>query len=306
MTVPNETHKLLKIQLKKSNIDTGSMTEEQAKNFNVFLNKISNFYCEQDSARERLINSLRLSSGEMDRLYKEQELNTKKIIFESKMLTLGEMASGVAHEINNPLMILLSSVEILKELSPEEEGSDTFTLLNNIEKSVERIRLIVKGLKTFSRNSENDPLIKSSLQEIIKDTLTLCQEKIKISNTRLEITLPDEPAFVNCRPPQITQVLVNLLNNSRDAVAGNTEKWIKVEINSDDNNYILKVTDSGKGIPLEVQEKLFNPFFTTKPIGQGTGLGLSISKGIIAGHQGHLFVDNNCENTCFVITLPKA
>lgn len=304
MTVPKEIHKLLKIQLEKSNFDFSTLDDKEVENFNKLFSKISNFYHEQDKARERMTNSLRLSSDEMSRLYKELETNTKKMIFESKMLTLGEMASGVAHEINNPLIILLSSVEILKENLPENDSSNS-ALIDNVESSIERIRLIVKGLKSFSRNSENDPFVVSSLQEVVQDSLSLCQEKIKMSNINLHLTIPESPMRVKCRPAQITQVIVNLLNNSRDAVATHTDKWIGVSLEELDSCYKLRVTDSGQGIPMSVQEKLFNPFFTTKPIGLGTGLGLSISKGIVDEHHGKISVDNSCANTCFIITLPK-
>ncbi len=108
------------------------------------------------------------------------------------------------------------------------------------------------------------------------------------------------------RPTQISQVLLNLLNNSFDAIEERAEKWIRVrfEINSNKKILIIKVTDSGDGIPNEIVHKMMNPFFTTKDIGKGTGLGLSISKGIIEEHGGHLIYNAQSKNTEFVVELP--
>lgn len=307
MNALSNMHNLLKSQLDKSNFDLSKIPADEREKLNIFLARVSSFYCEQDATRERLTNSLSLSSEEMDRLYKELEINTKKIIFESKMKTLGEMASGMAHEVNNPLMILLSSVEVLRGTMSETDNLEQKSnILTNIEKSIERIRLIVRGLKTFSRNSENDPFHKSPLQEIIRDTLSLCQDRINQNGITIKCSIPEDPCLVNCRPAQLTQVLVNLLNNARDAVADYPEKWIRLDVSIDADHYIVRVTDGGHGISEEIQEKIFHPFFTTKDIGLGTGLGLSISKGIIQDHLGQLFVDNTCANTCFTITLPKA
>ena len=107
------------------------------------------------------------------------------------------------------------------------------------------------------------------------------------------------------RSVHIAQVLLNLLHNASDAVSGTPDPWIWLEVIERNESVELRITDSGKGIPLLIQEKIFQPFFTTKDVGTGTGLGLSISMGIIRDHGGQLEIDNNCPNTCFVIRLPK-
>jgi signal transduction histidine kinase len=103
---------------------------------------------------------------------------------------------------------------------------------------------------------------------------------------------------------QISQVILNLLNNAFDAIQDATDKWIKIQTYIEHGQVQIRVTDCGHGISNEVAKKIMQPFFTTKPIGKGTGLGLSISKGIVEAHQGKLTIDTESKNTCFVITLP--
>jgi C4-dicarboxylate-specific signal transduction histidine kinase len=117
--------------------------------------------------------------------------------------------------------------------------------------------------------------------------------------------IPDD-IKIHCQEVPISQVLINLIGNSCDAIQGQKDKWIKISAEIKDENVFLSVTDSGNGIPALLQEKIFQPFFTTKAIGQGTGLGLSISKGIINSQNGNLTLDTQCKNTKFVIQLPKS
>ena len=111
--------------------------------------------------------------------------------------------------------------------------------------------------------------------------------------------------LVNCRRIEISQVLIILLNNSFDAICKRKERWVKVEAKDLGDATEISVTDSGDGIPLEIQEKILTPFYTTKEVGEGTGLGLSIGKGIIDGHSGRFYIDNNSPNTKFIIELKK-
>ena len=123
-------------------------------------------------------------------------------------------------------------------------------------------------------------------------------------NVDLKIADIEPGLEIACRPTQIAQVLVNLINNSRDAVSNLNEKWIKVEVDKTDDNIIIAITDSGPGIPASVRAKMFNPFFTTKEVGVGTGLGLSISAGIIKSHNGQLRLASKSKNTRFEVVLP--
>ncbi|MEK6555898.1 MAG: ATP-binding protein, partial [Bdellovibrionota bacterium] len=173
-----------------------------------------------------------------------------------------------------------------------------------IEKTTLNIGRIINGLRTFSRDGSRDGFAPSSIKEIIEGTLGLCGEKIKKSGVDVQYSLPDGDLIFNCRATQVSQVLLNLIQNSFDAVESLPEKWIKVEAKKVDENLILKVTDSGKGLSEEAQQKMFQPFFTTKDVGRGTGLGLSISKGLIESHAGTITLDNQAPNPSCIIKIP--
>jgi C4-dicarboxylate-specific signal transduction histidine kinase len=145
----------------------------------------------------------------------------------------------------------------------------------------------------------------TSLSDIVSETLDLCHARF--ANDDIKVYLAPLPPYwtVECRSSQISQVLLNLLNNAHDAILELKEKWIRVECADIGTAHTIRVTDSGTGIPPEVATKIMAPFFTTKPTGRGTGLGLSISSNILTDHGGWLIVDQEASNTSFVITIPK-
>jgi two-component system, NtrC family, sensor kinase len=237
----------------------------------------------------------------------ELELARAHNIQASKMATLGEVAGGVAHEINTPLGIIQMRAEQLKDQI--EKKRLNFAVLSecveSIEKTVQRISKIVKGLKSFSRDGSQAPFEPTPLRALVQETLDLASERFRFAGIAIEVVI-DESLEAECRSVQISQVLLNLLNNAHDAIQHLPQKWIRLEaeIKPGSDMIHLSVTDSGNGIPDAIAEKLMQPFFTTKEVGQGTGLGLSISLGIAADHQGSLYLDRSCSNTRFVLTLP--
>jgi PAS domain S-box-containing protein len=228
----------------------------------------------------------------------------------SKMASLGEMAGGIAHEINNPLAIIHGkSSQILRNFEKSQNENKDIEIdkvkieLKKIISTSERIAKIIRGLRSFSRDSSADPMENCKFDSIIDDTIELCKERFKNHNIDL-LLLGYKPYELNCRPTQITQVLLNLLNNAHDAIRSLEEKWIRVDMSEESGILKIKVVDSGDGIPEQIAAKIMNPFFTTKEVGKGTGLGLSISKGLIEDHNGKLYYDNTAKNTTFVIELP--
>lgn len=233
---------------------------------------------------------------------KELDASKMQLVESSKMASLGEMASGMAHEINNPLTIIQGKLQvihlILNDLSIKDKN--LFEELGKIKTTTDRIEKIVKGLRNFSRAANQDPFELTSLKPIVQETLDLCAEKIRAEGINLIIgNIPQ--VSIRCRPAQISQVLINLMNNSRDAIHESSTKWIELAFKVDQNKVQIIVTDSGPGIPATVAERMMEPFFTTKDVGKGTGLGLSISKGIIAAHGGKLWLDTTSINTRFII-----
>lgn len=237
----------------------------------------------------------------------EQQIN---LLNASKMSALGEMAGGIAHEINTPLAIIGMKTEQLKE-SIEENDLNTEDLISSLElinRTTKRIAKIVSGLRFFARDGTNLPVAKVNLDSIIEETLSFCSEKMHIGNIKLTVnrTYLNDNIFLECRAVEISQVLFYLINNANDAISTLTEKWIQLNVIENVETVEINIIDSGPGIPKELQDQIMLPFFTTKEVGKGTGLGLSISRGIINSHLGNFFIDNSCVNTKFVIILPKS
>jgi PAS domain S-box-containing protein len=238
---------------------------------------------------------------------RDAELNATqaRLVSAAKMATLGEMAGGIAHEINNPLAIISAKTDIImtRISDGELDVPKLLTNLNVIKNTTDRIANIVRGLRSFSRNSEADPAKMTKLNTILDDTIALCKERFQNANVDLQVDKAGDYS-IECRATQISQVIMNLLGNSFDAIQNRDIKWVKVSVTGTDQFVNIKVTDCGDGITKEVVEKIMEPFFTTKEVGKGTGLGLSISKGIAESHHGHLTYDSNNANTCFVLELP--
>ncbi|MBL7689578.1 MAG: HAMP domain-containing histidine kinase, partial [Bdellovibrionaceae bacterium] len=190
-----------------------------------------------------------------------------------------------------------------EKMNLDEVQSDLHCIIQNCD----RIARIVRGLRAFSRNAEHEPFTPTPIAVIIEDVLDLAKERFR--NNQIELAIELEYAdLVDCRPIQIAQVLMNLLNNSYDAVYGKRGACVAIRCiqSPSDKDWIrIEVSDSGPGIPTEIQQKIMDPFFTTKEVGKGTGLGLSISKGIIESHRGRLSFDSQTKLTTFIIEIPK-
>ena len=235
----------------------------------------------------------------------------QKLIQASKMSSLGEMAGSIAHEINSPLTVIALSAEQLEMAAMDEtvDADSVARISGRITETVNRITKIIRGLKSFSRNAELDPMVVTTLSSLVGDTLELCREKFRYKGVDLRVgAIPDVNLI--CRPTELSQVLLNLLNNAFDAVenaeANQSQRWVQVAVRVEGEWVSLTVTDSGTGIPETIASRMLEPFYTTKELGKGTGLGLSISKGIIETHGGQLYYDRSNPNTSFVVELKLA
>ena len=249
----------------------------------------------------------KLGKNKADELEKLVEERTQQLVQQSKLSALGEMAAGVAHEINNPLSIIVGrSAQMIKKIEKGQELTSAQILenLKSVEQTAFRISRIVKALRDFSRQSPNEPIRHMTIQAIFDEVLPLCNERFSHSGVNLDIG-GDLESKVNVHGLQVSQVFLNLLNNAFDAVESLPQKWIHIEVKKTEHEVFVSFIDSGHGISHEIQQKIMLPFFTTKDIGKGTGLGLSISKGIIEKHEGRIYLDVNQPNTTFVVALPN-
>lgn len=248
---------------------------------------------------------------QIKKLEQEKRENQAQLFAKSKLSSLGEMSSGIAHEINNPLSIISGRSQRLKKIVSQLKISDIeresmHSGLESIVVTTERIASIIKGLRAFSRDTENDPYALLDFSDVINETLKLSNERLKDFEIKVEVSKGHEPLNVFGNQTQLSQVIMNLLSNAIDAIAENEDKWIKINLESENNLAIIRVIDSGHGIHHETLSKIMNPFFTTKPTGKGVGIGLSISKNIIEKHQGSLDYEFFQGHTSFIIKIPLA
>lgn len=234
-------------------------------------------------------------------------LQQSQLVQSSKMSALGEMASGVAHEINNPLSVIVSRAVLLKKKIERGQAPPDFivTSLDKIEETAWRIEKIIRALRSFARQEDQlSPMQKVTLKSLVDETLDLCFERFKAVDLSIKVEVPEE-IYIFCHPTQISQVFLNLFNNAFDAISAKPNPWIRIAAHIEGRRVIIQVQDAGDGIPFDVSTKIMQPFFSTKDIGKGTGLGLSISLGIIENHGGSLYLDPTQANTTFVIRLPR-
>ncbi len=215
----------------------------------------------------------------------------------SRLSQLGEMATGIAHEINQPLNIIgiasqtvLADAEdsMLPPLHPNVE--ETFHLIN---KQVSRINGIIEHLRTFARKDNNgNSHVKTDVTDAVKGSLSLISAQLRLRDIRIETDFQEDLSPVAANTNRLEQVFLNLITNARDALElrpKDTEKVLHIRTyHAEDGCVIAEFTDNGGGIPPQIQKNIFDPFFTTKEVGKGTGLGLSISFGIIEEHSGRI------------------
>ncbi|MFK7826301.1 MAG: sensor histidine kinase [Oligoflexales bacterium] len=232
------------------------------------------------------------------------EQQKSKIFYSAKLASIGEMAGGVAHEINNPLAIISGNTykleRYIKDNPNKEKCNDAISKINQM---IIRITKIVDGLRYLSHEQSDKDGRLVEVKKIVDSTLNLCQEKFNSMGINVQVNIPSD-FKIYCREVQISQVLLNLLNNAFEAAKKAENPIIKLEVIMRDNYAEFSVINSGVQISDAIANKIFDPFFTTRVLGKGTGLGLSISKGIANSHQGDLFLDRNRELTTFTMRIP--
>jgi len=227
------------------------------------------------------------------------------------LASLGELAAGVAHEINNPINGIINYAQILLNRSPKE--SKEGKIAERIIREGHRISKIVKNLLSFAKQQIEERQF-CCLSDLIDNVLTLTEAQLKKDGIRLAVEVPDDLPDVLIQPQQIEQVLLNLISNARYALnqkhkKAGSDKFIKISVQKlvkeSDEFLQISVRDNGTGIPSKIIDKVMHPFFSTKPHSEGAGLGLSISHGIISAHAGRLKIQSvEGEYTEVIIELP--
>ena len=224
----------------------------------------------------------------------------QQLIQSGKLASIGELAAGVAHEINNPLFAILGLTEFL--LEDAEPGSKERERLEIIRSTGEEIKDIVRSLLDFARE-RSDELGTISLVEVARQTVELFRRTSAAKDIELVERYSDEPTLVEASPNQLKQIFVNLFSNARQAMAGGGV--ITIEVGLEGASVVARVADTGPGIPDETLPRIFEPFYTTKRDVGGSGLGLSVSLGIAQAHGGSLTVRSRPdEGACFLLSLP--
>jgi len=232
----------------------------------------------------------------------EKRLLTQKLIQSDKLSSLGELVSGVAHELNNPLTGIMCFSELLLE---ERLGESTDSKLRKINDASHRCKKIIENLLTFARWKRPEKQYED-INRIIRESSEFRAYQLSMDNIELKLDLGDTVPGTMLDAGQIQQVLVNLINNAGDAVREKgTGGTIEISSRAANGKIIVSVSDTGKGFSEEVAGRIFDPFFTTKDVGKGTGLGLSISYGIINEHGGNIYASSRpMAGTTFIIELP--
>lgn len=233
----------------------------------------------------------------------------EELLHQERLATVGQLAAGIGHEINNPLMIANLSVEQIK-IMLEKSGqltSHQVEIFERYESAAQRIVSIVEGLRTYSRAGSGEKT-HIALREVIIGVDRLLREILRHEGVKLLVRHPEQPIFVDVNLIQLQQVFVNLINNARDALSSAADRTIVINVAEPHRGWVkIEVADKGRGIPKEQQDRVFDAFWTTKPLGQGTGLGLSLSRSIIMEHGGRMrIVSEEGMGTNVTIELPVA
>ncbi len=237
---------------------------------------------------------------------REEALNQAQsaLVQSEKMSAFGQLSAGIAHEVKNPLAGILGYAQL--SMRKVDKDSPVYRHLSLIEKETKRCKDIIENLMKFARQ-EKMAMELTDLNQVVNEACTIVDHQLTINQVKLNKELAaDLPKFMG-NGNQVQQVLMNLMINAQQALDGKAGSVTLHTRLLQNHRLEVRVTDTGPGIPKEIQSKIFEPFFTTKPVGKGTGLGLSVSYGIIRDHQGDIHIESEPGlGASFVITLPAA
>ncbi len=289
----------------------------------VLIRQRTNYINQKRKELEKIVEQqtgeLKSSNEELRASNESLIVTQRKLIASEKMASLGQLTAGIAHEINNPINFISGGVQALRELQHEVQNrshlltkealqvknNEIEELMTSIINGVHRTSEIIKSLREFSSPYDQlDNTAYTNVPECITNSLLLMNSRIKdagiVVSTDFAVQTP-----AHAIAAQVSQVIINLVDNSIDAVLQRTDRQIKITAEETKREIVIRVTDNGTGIPIDKQSHIFEPFFTTKSVGKGIGLGLFICYSIVQKHGGSLTFESNANGTTFMVALPK-
>jgi C4-dicarboxylate-specific signal transduction histidine kinase len=253
-----------------------------------------------------IMSDLKVTTEEVQ--HREQELREKQeqLVQAEKLATLGELTTGVAHELNNPLnnigLFIGNAIDLIELgiADPQQVLQELHYAMRQVRKATE----IITHLRTFGRAAsvKYESVV---INQVVQSAIFLIREQLRLRQIEVELHFPPEDVIVTGNAIQLEQVFLNLLTNARDAMADSKRKVITIDCNIKEDAVEIRFSDTGPGIPSGLEQRVFDPFFTTKEVGAGTGLGLSIIYGIIKEHQGTITAENlPGKGAVFFLQLP--
>jgi two-component system NtrC family sensor kinase len=247
-----------------------------------------------------------LTEVELRKAHDKLKQMQQNLVHSEKLAALGQFSSSIAHEVKNPLAIILSGLEFL-EMKLNSDNTDVSIAIGKIKEATLRADRVLKNILKFSKPSDLQ-IEKVMSEDLVKDALSFFEYKAPLRNINIKTQFAERPIYVEVDKLQIQQVLFNLLMNSVEAMPKGGEIQIKIYnsvFDKDESFCVIEIMDTGEGIPESDLPSIFESFFTTKGNGDGTGLGLSISKMIIDDHGGDLIIDSEFgKGTCVKVILP--
>ncbi|OFZ15888.1 MAG: hypothetical protein A2X86_11735 [Bdellovibrionales bacterium GWA2_49_15] len=275
---------------KRATGDTKSYVEYKAKDELGQLSQHTNELFEANETQKKIISD-------------QQET----VAMSAKVVALAEISGSIAHEINNPLFIINGTLyKMEKQMQKERLECQVMKEgIVHIQAMTDHIDKIIKGLRNLAHADRREDFSRVQIKDVVTETVRLFETQLKEFGAELRLKNITAGAEIYGQQVQLQQVLLNLLSNALDAVAPLDERWIEIALEDQNEHWQLTVTDSGPGISQPLQNKILNPFFTTKAAGKGTGLGLSIAAEIVRYHQGELRLNVNHPHTQFVLLFKK-
>jgi two-component system NtrC family sensor kinase len=258
---------------------------------------------------KRLVNRISQSDKDKESAVKKEQMMSQQVIETGKLASVGELAAGIAHEINNPVAIMIEEAGWIEDLLAEEDltGSENeeelYRALSQIRTQGRRCKEITHKLLSFARKTDSR-VVEISVADLLTEIAYLSSQRAKYSNVEIKTSFEENLPPIPASETEMQQVFLNLVNNALDAME-KTGGIITLDAKRSDNDVLITVSDNGPGIAEANLSRVFDPFYTTKPVGKGTGLGLSICYGIIKKIGGDIRVSSTKgQGTAFEIRFP--